>query len=258
MEKIFFCNVNYLGNAGDYWASPLHYYNFSDFEYNHISFVGENAHEIENSIFIIGGGGLIITKDNYLNDILESILQKNKVIFWGVGSNTACPPNFEILSHPNVILSSTRDIHHNLRHEYVPCVSCKHNLFDKTSTNPNGVGILEHPNYSINIDEFPKIQNNDSIDKIVSFISSKEFLISSTYHGVYWSQLLDKKVVYFNDDGDINSKFFYLKHRVDMCNSSNYKLKLQLCNQTFGLLKESRTINDEFYKKVFKTLENLR
>lgn len=258
MSKIIFCNVNFLGNAGDYWASPLHYYDFSMFDYSHVSFVGENAHEIENSTFIIGGGGLIITKDNYLNDILETILNKNKVIFWGIGSNTACPPHYELLSHPNVILSSTRDIHHTLNHRYIPCVSCKHSIFDQTCTLPNGIGILEHPNYSVKIEDIPKIKNDDSIDNIVKFISEKEVLISSTYHGVYWSQLLNKKVIYYNDDGDINSKFLYLKHRVDICNHSDYKSKIEICNQTFGMLKESRYLNDQFYNSVLEKLENLR
>lgn len=257
MKKIYFCNVKFIGNAGDYWASPLHYYDFTGLDYEHISFVGDNAHEIKDSIFVIGGGGLIITKTNYLNEIMTNILDNNKVIFWGIGSNTSCSPYYDLLSHPNVILSSTRDIDFNLKHRYVPCVSCKHKLFDKTYLNPKGVGILEHVDYGVKIKDYDRIKNNSSIEEIVDFISKKETIISSTYHGVYWSQLLNKKVVYYNDDGDINSKFLYLKNRIPICNQENYLTKIENLSHVEGMVKECRVINDEFYNNVMSELNKL-
>lgn len=254
MSKVIFCNVSYEGNAGDFWSSPLHYYDFSNFDYEHIGFLNERVQNEKGKIFIIGGGGLITTQNNYLTNIIKNILKGNKVIFWGIGSNTADEPYFEIFKHPNVILVGTRDITHNLDFSYVPCVSCKNKLFDSSTNTSEGVGILEHVDYQIKIDEFPKIQNNEHIDKIVEFIKSKSVIISSTFHGVYWSQLLKKRVLYYVDDGDLNSKFFFLKHRVEVCDNFNYQIKLKNMSYVENFLDESRYLNDLFYEEVKSTI----
>jgi len=255
MNKVVFSNVNFFGNAGDYWSSPLHYYDFSTIDYEHMHFLGFKDNPIKNRVVVIGGGGLIITKTNYLNQILESIVENNKVIFWGVGSNTSCTPYYEILSHPNVLLAGVRDIEIGLKHRYLPCVSCKHILFDKERNESGGVGLIEHPEYPINIGELPKINNSNTIDEILDFIYDKSILISSTFHGAYWSQLMNKKVLHFDEINELNSKFINLKHRIPTCSSKNYKEKIYNLSKVSGLLEESRYLNDCFYKDVLSIIK---
>jgi len=256
MSKVIFSNVNYFGNAGDFWSSPLHYYDFTSVEYEHINFLDFKNNLIKDKIVVIGGGGLIITKTNYLNQILESVVENNKVIFWGVGSNTSCNPYYEILSHPNVLLAGVRDIDLSLRKNYVPCVSCKNILFDKQREEKGGIGIIEHPDYPINIDNLPKINNSLGLNEILDFIYDKSIIISSTFHGLYWSQLMNKKVLYFNDTDELNSKFINLKNRVPICDTKNYKDKIYNLSKVTGLLEESRSLNDSFYKDVISIIKN--
>jgi len=207
---------------------------------------------IKDSLVVIGGGGLITSKDNFLQRTTEYLVENNKVIFWGVGSNTFDEPSFDILKHENVLLGGIRDISLGLDTEYLPCVSCKNPIFDENYLVTDDVGIIEHPRLPINIDGFDKISNESTLDDIIKFIGSKSTIISSTYHGVYWSQLLNKKVIYYQSSEKLNSKIVNLKHRVPICNKSNYIDKITNLSHTNNLLTESRSLNDLFYKKVLE------
>lgn len=260
MDQLVFTNIAYLGNAGDYWSSPLKYYLFpkkNPWQIHFLDLYGASTgnidykdYTIKNKTIVIGGGGLISSKDFYLYQTIEWLLKKNKVIFWGVGSNSFKSTPYNIFKHKNVLLLGTRDYSDFLYDNYVPCVSCKHASFDLKYSINDSIGLLEHPNHPINIPNLPKISNTESIKDIIEFIGTKEILISSTFHGVYWSQLLDKKVLYYLDNDSPNTKYFNLKHRVPVCNEKNYLSKIKNISNTSGLKEESRYLNDEFYKKV--------
>lgn len=265
MKQIIFTNVNYDGNAGDFWSTPLKYYNFDGYPTEQVHFMdiwaaiqNKPNHEqylIKDSLVIIGGGGLITTEGNFLQETTEFLVKNNKVIFWGVGSNTFEKPSYDILSHPNVLLSGVRDIVYGLNVEYLPCVSCKHSLFDEEYTSTDSIGIIEHPKHPIDIAGIEKISNQSNIESIVNFLSSKSKIISSTFHGVYWSQLLDKEVLYFKTTDTINSKIINLKHRVPICDVSNFSEKINNVSSTKGMLSESRKLNDDFYSKTIKIFQ---
>lgn len=265
MKKIIFTNVNYDGNAGDFWSTPLKYYNFSGYQVEQVHFMdiwaaiqNEPNHEhhlIKDSLVVIGGGGLITTEGNFLQQTTEFLVENNKVIFWGVGSNTFQKPSFEILQHKNVVLAGVRDIVYGLNFDYLPCVSCKHFLFDTKYSVTDSIGIIEHPRHPIKIDNISKITNQSDITQIIKFIGSKEKILSSTYHGTYWSQLLDKKVSYVKTTDFVNSKIINMKHRVPICDTSNYMEKLESVSFSKDMLVESRKLNDEFYVKVKKIFD---
>lgn len=270
MKKIIFTNVNYDGNAGDFWSTPLKYYNFNGYSVEQVHFMdiwaainNEPNHEhflIKDSLVVIGGGGLITTEGNFLQKTTEFLVENNKVIFWGVGSNTFENPDYNILHHKNVILSGIRDVVYGLDVDYLPCVSCKHSLFDNKYTINDTIGVIEHPRHPIKIDGVSKITNQSNITEIVKFIGSKENILSSTYHGTYWSQLLEKKVLYVKTTDTVNSKIVNMKHRVPICDSSNYLKKLEYVSYPKNMLLESRKLNDNFYIKViniFKEYSNI-
>lgn len=264
-NEIIFTNVNYIGNAGDYWCSPLHYYDFSFIhfkKYHYMDIVngvtgkeGYQDNKLKNRIIVIGGGGLLTSKGNFLQDTLEYLIDNNKVILWGIGSNTYGNISWDILNHENVILGGIRDTDLNLNMDYLPCVSCKHPLFDKVHTSSQGTGILEHARLPVDIEDLPRICNKDSMENIINFISSKESLISTTFHGVYWSQLLNKKVVAYSKEGKVNSKITNGKHRIMICNNSNYAELLDHSSSSQGLLKESRYLNDNFFNKFKQVIK---
>jgi len=266
MKEIIFTNVSFLGNAGDYWSSPLKYYNFDKFKVRQVHFIdfwekisgNENFKDLntKDSLVVIGGGGLLTTQDNFIQKTTEHLIENNKVILWGMGSNTQLEPSFEILKHENILLHGIRDISYNLNYPYLPCPSCKNILFDKKYEESDEIGIIEHPRLPVDIPNIDKITNKSSIDEILKFIGSKKIIISSTYHGVYWSQLMNKRVVYYSEGNNVNSKIINLKHRVNICNKSNYIEIIKNVSYCENLLEESRKLNDEFYKKVISIIEN--
>lgn len=81
------------------------------------------SNKLKDEIVVIGGGGLITDKGYYLQDTIEWLVENNKVIFWGIGSNAFRNPSYDIFNHKNVLLVGTRDVSHELHHRYVPCVS---------------------------------------------------------------------------------------------------------------------------------------
>jgi len=265
MKNIIFTNVNYNGNAGDFWSTPLKYYNFNGYPIKHVHFMDichalegkpEKKHNlIKDSLVVIGGGGLITTDNDYLQKTSDFLVNNNKVIFWGVGSNTFEKPSYDILKHPNVILSGIRDIVYGLDVEYIPCVSCKHSLFDKIYEENSLIGIIEHPEHPVDIDDIEKISNKLDIEAIINFLATKRKIISSTFHGVYWSQLLNKEVVYFQKSITTNSKIINMKNRIPICNITNYFQKIESLCSTKGMLNESRKLNDNFYKRVIKIFD---
>lgn len=266
MKEVIFVNVNFDGNAGDFWSTPLKYYDFKEFNVRQVHFMDvwgaiqgipnfEFA-DIKNKIVILGGGGLLTTEGNFMQQTTEFLVKNNKVIFWGVGSNTFNTPTYDILNHPNVLLAGIRDIVYGIDVDYLPCVSCKHNLFDKIYSKNDTIGIIEHPKHPINIEGISKITNQSDINQIISFIGSKEIILSSTFHGSYWSQLLDKKVLYVKTTDSVNSKILNMKHRIPICDTYDCLKKINHVSSTQGMLLESRNLNDVFYEKTIKLLKN--
>ena len=262
-ESVIFTNIMYLGNAGDYWSSPIHYYDFSFINHVQIHFMdifrgasgreGYEKYKYKDKLVIIGGGGLLTTKGDHLQNTLEYLVENNKVILWGIGSNTCETIAWDILKHPNVLLAGIRDTAYTLDQRYLPCVSCKHKLLDRINISPVGIGIIEHTDFPINL-PVEKIKNDQKIDDLIEFISSKECIISTTFHGVYWSQLLNKKVAMYQPDR-INSKMVNMRHRVPSCNEGNYLEVLKHTSRSEGLLEESRYLNDVFYSEVKEILK---
>lgn len=265
---MIFTNVNYLGNAGDYWCSPTHYYDFSflhDFHKVHYMDIfrgvsgreGYEKYKYKDEVLVIGGGGLITSPGNFLQDTLEYLVENNKVILWGAGSNTFEDFSWDFLKNPNVLLAGVRDTSFQLNARYLPCVSCKHKLFDMVHINPSGLGILEHASGNPIPIIGNRIKNNQSIEDIVNLISSSVAVVSNTYHGIYWSQLLGKKVVLYKDVDNINSKMINLKHRVLSCGPTDYMDILAISSKVEGYLQECRYFNDQFYNDVKTILEGL-
>jgi hypothetical protein len=66
---------------------------------------------------------------------------------------------------------------------------------------------------------------------------------------------LNKKVLYDKTTDKVNSKIVNMKHRVSICNKSDYLDKINQVSQVNDLLSESRKLNDDFYKKVIEIFD---
>ena len=106
-------------------------------------------------------------------------------------------------NHNNIAKIGIRDINNN--YDFVPCPSCL--LLEKYKNNKNvrKYGIVEHcqkkiPNINNIYEKISMIYENDkSIDTILEFISSTENLIVNSYHAYYFSVLLGKKVLLYEN-----------------------------------------------------------
>jgi len=247
IKNIYRINEN---NSGDINSSPLKYFNFNckveiyDIENTDKNLLMKNSN---NSILIIGGGGLLY---DYWMPFIENLSYefKGKKIIWGCGfnyQNCFDEPNIPYF-FKNFDLIGIRQEIKNL--EYVPCPSCMCDYFDKKHDIKKEYGIVYHYEYPFEISEIESISNSEKIENIINFIGEKEKIITNSYHGYYWSLLLNKPVIVIPVES--SSRFYYNKYNpkiVKKINSLN--LKEEICVYK-DVINECRNINVNFFKKI--------
>ncbi|MEA5565345.1 polysaccharide pyruvyl transferase family protein [Anabaena sp. UHCC 0399] len=265
-------------NVGDIMSSPLLYFNFPQ-ETKTIDIMDLDNPETLNNDIIIGGGGLVARdffseKMNYIADH-----KKGKLISWGIGHNSYEDLGGN-LKYPNYM--SKFDLHgirdYNQGFNYLPCVSCMSQLFDKKYDVKHEFVIYQHanPQWKIppNPRNFPVMVNNKlnnkqglvekisnllftpiddfqlSFSKIIKFLGEADTILTNTYHGMYWGILLNKKVLAF----PFSTKFYTLKYKVPFCEPNNWQEKLQYVQTYPEALEECRNANQLYYQEVLKLI----
>lgn len=250
-------------NIGDIICSPLLYYNFPSEteEVDIMQITGQKW--LENADIIVGGGGLISCDffERRMKFIAEN--KKSKAILWGAGHNDWQISDSKF-TYPDYIkkfdLIGLRDYNQDLDYEYVPCVSCKSHWFDIKYEVKFEFAIFGH-GAPIRVKEilevaskfdnpqFAFITNKGTDDaafgKVIRVLGEAEVILTNSYHGMYWGILLEKKVLVFPS----SSKFYSLKYGAEICDASNWKLKLNQAKTYPEALEECRFLNDKFYEK---------
>ena len=222
----------------------------------------ERWHELitENAL-IVGGGGLLNRPGfaPHMKMLTELSKTRKKIVFWGVGHNEkkskyyGKPIGYNI-DTSKFDLVGVRDYGRN--EDWVPCVSCMHSIFDKNFSNLRDVGVvfhqktLKHPKTIERFKDFDSIANNSEFEDMVNFIGSSNTIVTNSYHAMYWSMLLDKKVVVIPN----SSKFYDFKHQPVFSDLENFKEDLEKAHSYSGILEECREINGNFSEKVFNYL----
>jgi len=282
MTKILFihCLIN---NAGDDFSSIaritgneniniIKRNTYSELNLNEVCSLTENLIKIivENKIVIIGGGGLINQSIKWNKFINLSIKYSSHTILYGIGKNTHLqdinfyePINFDT---PNV-LYGTRDWPpqntNGQNYNYVPCPSCMLINIPKIPNIVRKIGLVQHAWFEIKIDvddENLEILKNtemvsmntskNSIESILSFIYSSEYILTNTYHGYYWSLLSNKKVILLDK---WSTNFDKMKWSTNL-----YKKGIPIYEQfdnilpNPGLLKECVEYNDKFLQNILR------
>jgi len=199
---------------------------------------------------IIGGGQIF----SQLSLILESIYKINptaKTIAWGVG----LPPEGIKDKLANEVaqkftLFGTRNYDRRRKLDFVPCASCLSPIFDRVEPPEHEVVFYLHRRKGkpVRTPHTAPIMTNakrSSLD-VIKFIASGATVVTSSYHGVYWAQLLGRKVVCI----PYNNKFETFQHRPVIADADDWRSGLTLAVQNLPLLEEYRSINHEFAKKV--------
>ena len=256
-------------NAGDWYCAPHHYFkelkgtglDIFDYKREDIEIKTNFVEKIAKNSLIIGGGGLLNRSGFALQmKTLEKLSSKGKkTILWGVGHNEKSHQTYGKVVHysvdvQNFGLAGTRD--YSMPGEYVPCVSCLHPLFDQSYKESQEYGVILHkdtltkPKIVALFDKYPSTSNTKDIKAIIEFIGSSQKIVTDSYHAMYWSMLLGKKVVVIPN----SSKFYDFKYKPIISGFDDAMNAFAKAETFPTLLEECRTINRNFANKAFDYL----
>ena len=244
-------------NVGDWWCPPFKYFPFKPAA---IGDILDPQFTIDKSdILIMGGGGI---GNEFFRPHLKRIekLKAQTTILWGSGVDAVSDQTklltskqadlygdyFDFITEVGIRVFSSPQ-----RFKYVPCASCMSNLFfEYREKKPTAsIGFYNHKRVPLMKQEYsnglPVSDNGgDNLEDKLRFLSSCEYIVTNTYHGVYWATLLGRKVICF----PFKSGLLSFKYPPTYCWDGN--LNEELFNQAIsykGVLEESRKLNVEFY-----------
>lgn len=214
-------------NAGDWWSPPCRYFPFRplrEFELMHPELVPN-----EDGVCIVGGGGL---GNAAFRESLEALSKPDRryaLVAWGVGADTSTDRSGTVAQTgvADGLLSffdafdviGTRVWHSpgalGSRVHWVPCASAMHPLLDEIRSQPpvERLGVYEHLRVPMAPPRFPFLQRKKGdrypvsrgfptasnrgwrIEEKLRFLARFEFIVTNSYHGVYWATLLGRRVV---------------------------------------------------------------
>lgn len=256
-------------NIGDFWCGPHHY--FEQLKGKHLDifdYKRENDEQRNNFVekvtansLIIGGGGLLNREGfNLQLDLFADLGSKGKkTVLWGVGHNGKNASQFGKEVKYNVDTSKfglvgVRD--YGRKEEWVPCVSCLHPIFDNKHEVTNEVGIIFHKKTLRDqklVDKFkgyPSTSNDSDFEEVVKFIQQTDTLITDSYHAMYWSLMLGKKVLVIPN----STKFYDFKYEPVITTFDSFKDDLKKARSYTGVMDDCRETNLRFSEKVFNYL----
>jgi hypothetical protein len=241
-------------NVGDYYCNPGRYFDFPDYTSGELM---HNNFPVTGNTVVIGGGGLIHKKFQLH---IQQILDKNPRIsvLWGIGHNFSkkhIEKTIGDVYYPKWLqqcsLVGIRDWIEGHHDTYLPCVSCMHPAFDKTYKTKHKIVYFTHAfksKYS-GLDA-PHLSNDEmDIERVIEFLGSGKTVVTDSYHGAYWAQLLRKNVIV----SSWSVKFDHMKYAPAFISSINDTLP-SVNNSIDGFLEECRTFNKNFYQKFLNLL----
>lgn len=258
-------------NAGDFYCAPHHYFeelqnkelDIFDYKSPEKTITNRWIQKISNNALIIGGGGLL-NRGSFEKQmkLFESLGRKNKkIVLWGIGHNSKNPKLFGKISSYNINtanfgLVGTRD--YSLSENWVPCVSCLHPVFDQKFSSDQEIGIIFHKktlkkkSVTSKFQNYPSTSNTTDLESLVTFIGRSETVITDSYHAMYWSMLLGKKVVVVPN----SSKFFDFKYHPVISTFESCLKDAEKAVSFSGILEECREVNRQFAARAFDYLGN--
>ncbi|MGE5384972.1 MAG: hypothetical protein ACM3SV_03690 [Betaproteobacteria bacterium] len=209
---------------------------------------------------VVGGGGL---GTHFFAPHLDRITRQpheRKLIAWGVGVDNVVDMSGKVLDP-----TAQYDLYGNWfdafdevgirvwgnhpRYKWIPCSSCLHPAFFKfRDIKPTQfLGVYNHkrlPLVNPGETDFSLLDNaGDNIVEKLEFLSRHEYILTNTYHGVYWATLLNRKAICV----PFKSGLFSFKHKPAYSTGS---LNDELFHQAQSYpdsLEECRTANIDFY-----------
>jgi hypothetical protein len=251
MSKIIELHRKAKNNVGDFYCNPSRYFEIECLSTELVS----DKYNVRNNTVIIGGGGLIHKK---FSTFIENLLQDTpkKTVLWGIGHNFGQKHGKKSKDNPyypewinQCTLVGIRDWIKNYEKYYLPCVSCMHPAFDKDYSEQHEFVYFVHAAKSkFKNSNYPVMKNNEmNFDKVIEFLGSGNTIITDSYHGAYWGQLLGKNV----QVASWSVKFDHMKHQPYFLDEINIDPTF-IKNNIEGYLDECRELNNAFYQKFIQ------
>jgi hypothetical protein len=201
---------------------------------------------------IIGGGGLGYPAfSNWFSSMVSN--HKAPVVVWGVGGNVHGSKNVETPEWVGkAALAGIRDF--GSGYEWVPCASCMHPAFSRHYPVRNVLVAYVHGGIGLSA-RLPKgtpIKTNFgcSLEEAVKFISQGEYVVTNSYHGVYWATLLGRKVIV----DPFSSRHRFFKHPPASLEGKSVQTAMDEAKPYPEALEECREANRSFFEKVSNML----
>lgn len=253
MSQIIELHRKAKNNVGDFYCNPSRYFNIDCLSTELVS----DKYNVKNNTVIIGGGGLIHKK---FSNCIETLLQNQPKhsVLWGIGHNFGYKHGKKSKDNPyypqwinQCNLVGIRDWIKHYEKYYLPCVSCMHTAFDKTYNEQHEYVYFVHATkskFKNTYTRYPYMKNNEmNFEKVIEFLASGNTVITDSYHGAYWGQLLGKNV----QVASWSVKFNHMKYQPHILESINDK-PVRIDNCIDGFLQESRELNKNFYNKFIQ------
>lgn len=256
-------------NIGDAYAAPRNYFDFlamsrpvdikslrgvvdRETEHQKIDFGG--------AALIVGGGGLL--DNDYFRDeisLISGLPATALRVLWGTGQNNHAVRNVSSLFNSRYQDLSSFDLvgirDYPNPWEWVPCASCMHEYFSQPAPEPT-LDIVSYLHYDPNLhaeafNEIPHpLYNKGTFDQAIEHISRGALVLTNSFHGAYWAQLLGRKVIAF----PTTSKLLHYRFPIPLCDPTEWRRYTRFAYVAEEALAFSREANTRFAAKVAERL----
>jgi hypothetical protein len=219
----------------------------------------------EGACVIVGGGGLGRETFSEALQIMQNPSRNYRLIAWGVGADLSENREGTVAHTTADLLGSyfdgfdrvgTRIWNPEGKHEWVPCASCLHPQIpiyrDRAPTQL--IGVYQHKRVPIAFNSPDSASastmdnSGDSIEEKLDFLSRFEYIVTNSYHGVYWATLLNRKVICV----PFKSGLYSFRHRPVYINDSLTEDHLHQAVSYPTALEECRMANLKFYTSLIE------
>lgn len=246
---IRFVHIRDPHNAGDMASVPSRWLDFGQ-EVETLNY--SDPVPDDGAVTVYGGGTMM----NWLNQ--GPRLPRGPKVLWGAGSSRhgetepwPDPEGFDLIGTREWTPERER------AGRWAPCVSCLSPLFDidfevkreRVRFVNASDGIRSRYPAIYRLDHLPTMDNSGSMEDIIAFLGSAETVVTNSYHGCWFAQLLGRKVVCV----PYSSKFYNLRYPVAYSASgADWKEKAKTIDVFSDALHESRRACAIFHERVME------
>lgn len=244
IHSIYHCTAN---NVGDLACGPGQYL----WPERNISLpVRPPRRHIDRAVI---GGGQIFGQLSLVLSSIKDFNQEAKAVAWGVGLPPKGKQDNDVREVAEQFeLFGTRNYEWRDDLYFVPCASCFLSSFDNPKPPEHEIVFFLHQNKGdpVDLPDGAQVRTNIAADpnEIIDFLASGETVVTSSYHGVYWAQLLGRRVICI----PYNNKFTVFQHSPTMTTASEWRRAYGEALRAPNMLEEYRAINKAFEMKVLE------